>query len=152
MKINENGLNLIKSFEGLSLSPYHDDIDPPSICTIGYGTIMYENGEYVKLTDPDITEQRAVELLQWEVTDKAKQIDPLLRDDLTGNQFAALISFSYNLGVGSLKQSTLRKKVNINPLDPTIKDEFAKWVYSDGVKVSGLIRRRKAEADLYLTS
>ena len=81
MKINENGLNLIKSFEGLSLSPYHDDIDPPSICTIGYGTIMYENGEYVKLTDPDITEQRAVELLQWEVTDKAKQIDPLLRDD-----------------------------------------------------------------------
>ena len=60
-----------------------------------------------------------------------------------------MVSFAYNLGLGALKGSTLRKKVNINPLDPTIRGEFLKWDMAGGGHVKGLTRRRQAEADLY---
>ena len=153
--INDNCINLIKSFEGLSLKAYHDSIDKPGVDTIGYGTIMYPpdylRGKKVEVGDPDINEEQATAFLKWEVTLKSQDIDPLLRDDLTPNQFGALVSFSYNLGSGALKGSTLRQKVNANPNDPTIRDEFVKWIYSNGQKINGLLRRRKAEADLYFT-
>jgi lysozyme len=153
--VNDACIKLIKSFEGLSLKVYHGAADKPGIDTIGYGSIQYPpdymQGKMVKLGDPDITEARAESFLKWEIDQKTKAIDFLLRDDLSANQFAALISFTYNLGEGALKQSTLRLKVNTNPHDPTIRDEFAKWVHSNGKKVAGLVRRRKAEADLYFT-
>lgn len=149
--VNDKCVSLIKSFEGLSLKAYHDSIDKSEVDTIGYGSIMYENGKPVRVGDPDITEPRAAELLMWEVNQKAKLLDPLLRDDLTPNQFAALISFAYNLGAGALKGSTLRKKVNANPSDTTITQEFQKWIYADGKKLNGLLRRRTAEAALYFT-
>ncbi|MBI1768398.1 MAG: lysozyme [Bacteroidetes bacterium] len=151
--INDNCINLIKSFEGLELKPYHGAADLPNIFTIGYGTIKYPpyymRGKMVALTDPPITETLAADFLKYEMTQKSASIDPLLRDDLTPNQFGSLISFAYNLGEGALKQSTLRVKVNANPFDPTIRDEFAKWVHSNGKVQPGLVRRRKAEADLY---
>lgn len=103
----------------------------------------------VALTDPPITEAQAENFLFYEVSQKSAAIDLLLRDDLTPNQYGALVSFAYNLGDGTLKQSTLRTKVNLNPADPTIRDEFMRWVHSNGEVVQGLIRRRKAEADLY---
>ncbi len=152
--INDNCINLIKSFEGLLLKPYHGEADRPDIFTIGYGTIKYPpyylNGKYVSLFDAPITEQQATDFLKYEVQQKSKVIDPLLRDDLTANQFAALMSFTYNLGEGSLKQSTLRAKVNKNPLDPTIKDEFMKWVNANGKKVTGLVFRRAQEYATYI--
>lgn len=149
--VNKACIDLIKEREGLSLKAYHDAIDKPSVDTIGFGSILYENGTPVKVGDPDITVERAIELLTWEVNLKAKLIDPLLRDDLTPNQFAALVSFAYNLGEGALKGSTLRKKVNANPNDPTISQEFEKWIFSDGKKVNGLLLRRRAETKLYFT-
>lgn len=153
--VNTNCINLIKKFEGLELKPYHGAADRPNVFTIGYGTIQYPptymSGKAVALSDPAITEQQATDFLTYEVTQKAQQIDLLLRDDLTPNQFGALISFAYNLGAGSLKQSTLRAKVNANPKDPSIKDEFLKWVYANGQKVQGLVTRRTAEANLYFT-
>jgi lysozyme len=103
----------------------------------------------VALTDPPITEAQAENFLHYEVSQKSATIDLLLRDDLSSNQFGALVSFAYNLGDTALKQSTLRMKVNKNPVDPTIRDEFMRWVHSNGAVVEGLIRRRKAEADLY---
>ena len=103
----------------------------------------------VALTDPPITEAQAENFLHYEVSQKSAAIDLLLRDDLSSNQFGALISFAYNLGDTALKQSTLRMKVNKNPVDTTIRDEFMRWVHSNGAVVEGLIRRRKAEADLY---
>jgi lysozyme len=72
-------------------------------------------------------------------------------DTITQNQFNALVSFAYNLGAQSLKGSTLLKKVNANPNDPTIAVEFLKWVNAGGRKVAGLVRRREAEANLYFT-
>ncbi len=152
--INDTCINLIKSFEGLILHPYHGAADRPDVFTIGYGTIQYPpyylRGKMVALTDPHpITEAQAESFLFYEVSQKSAAIDLLLRDDLTPNQYGALVSFAYNLGDGALKQSTLRKKVNLNPADPTIRDEFMRWVHSNGEVVPGLIRRRKAEADLY---
>jgi len=151
--INDNCIRLIIEFEGFSAKAYHDSIDKPGIDTIGYGTIQYPpeylHGKMVKVGDPDITKEQAFDFLKWEVNLKLQGIDPLLRDDLTLNQFGALVSFAYNLGVGALKGSTLRRKVNENLKEPTIKDEFVKWIYSDGKPLEGLRRRRKAEAELY---
>lgn len=146
--INKKCIELIKSFEGLFLKPY---LCPASVATIGYGTIKYPNGVKVKLTDAAITEYQALDYLMFEINQKAKAIDPMLREDLKENQFAALISFAYNLGEGALRSSTLLKKVNANPLDESIKSEFEKWVYADGKKLPGLLRRRKAEAELYFS-
>jgi lysozyme len=146
--VNKACIDIIKSFEGLFLKPY---LCPASVATIGYGTIKYPNGTKVRLTDPAITEAKAMEYLMFEIDQKSKAIDPMLREDLTGNQFAALISFAYNLGEGALRQSTLLKKVNANPLDTQIRGEFQKWIYADGKKLNGLLRRRNAEADLYFS-
>jgi lysozyme len=154
--VNSKCIDLIKSFEGLSLKAYHGKVDPAGVDTIGYGTIVYPptymGGKRVKVGDPNITEAQAIEFLKWEVELKTKAVDLLLRDDLTGNQFGALISFTYNLGEGALKGSTLRKKVNKNPNDPTIEQEFLKWDMASGQHVSGLQRRRAAEAKLYFTA
>ena len=68
---------------------------------------------------------------------------------LTQNQFDALVSFVYNLGGGAFNGSTLRKKVIANPDDPSIRNEFMKWVNAGGKRVQGLVNRRAAEADLY---
>jgi len=73
----------------------------------------------------------------------------LVKSNLNENQFSALVSFAYNLGIGSLKSSTLLKKLNINPKDPTIFNEFLRWNKAGGKEVSGLTRRRQAEANLY---
>jgi len=146
--VNQKCIDLIKSFEGLFLKPY---FCPANVCTIGYGTIKYPNGTRVRITDVAITEAKAMEYLMFEIDQKSKAIDPMLREDLTGSQFGALISFAYNLGEGALRQSTLLKKVNANPLDAQIRNEFQKWIYADGKKLNGLLRRRNAEADLYFS-
>lgn len=156
ISVSKKCIQLIKYFEGLRLSPYHGDADPPNVFTIGYGTIKYPpdyfNGKKVELTDPSITEPQAADFLYYFVRQKALAIDPFLRDDLTENQYAALISFAYNLGEGALRSSTLLKKLTVNPKDVTIRDEFMKWVHGEGgVVLEGLKRRRKEEADLYFT-
>lgn len=153
--VNDACVNLIKSFEGLSLKPYHGVADRPDVFTVGFGSIRYPpyylRGKPVALNDPPITQEQAIDFLKYEITQKSIAIDPLLRDDLTPNQFAALLSFAYNLGEGALKMSTLRSKVNNNPKDPSIKDEFVKWIISNGQKQFGLLRRRLAEWNLYNT-
>ena len=146
--VNQKCIDIIKSFEGLFLKPY---LCPANVATIGYGTIRYPNGTKVRMTDVAITEAKAMEYLMFEINQKSRAIDPMLREDLTGNQFAALISFAYNLGEGALRKSTLLKVVNATPLSPQIRTEFQKWIYADGKKLNGLLRRRNAEADLYFS-
>jgi lysozyme len=153
IKIDDGCINLIKSFEGFSSNAYHGEVDPPGVDTIGYGTILYPptymEGKRVKVGDPMINTAKATEFLKWEVMKKTEGVDMLIRDDLTVNQFGALVSFAYNVGLGALKGSTLRKKVNANPNDPTIRAEFMKWDMANGAHIKGLARRRQAEADLY---
>ena len=87
-----------------------------------------------------------------ETADKfAADVDKLIKSKLTQNQFNALVSFAFNLGITSLGRSTLLKKVNINPNDPTIANEFAKWNKAGGKVVNGLTKRRAVEAKLYFS-
>jgi lysozyme len=65
------------------------------------------------------------------------------------NQYDALVSFVFNLGIGAFRKSTLLKKIQANPNDPAIRAEFMKWVNAGGKPLKGLITRRAAEADLY---
>jgi lysozyme len=140
--------SLIKDFEGASLNAYADPIGIP---TIGYGTIAYPDGTKVKLGDT-ITQEQADEYLEYEVNEKAKGVQKAIdTDTLTQGQMDALVSFAYNLGIGNLRSSTLFKKAKLYPNDPTIRDEFDKWVRAGGQILKGLVRRRKAEADLYFS-
>ncbi|MFD1770856.1 lysozyme [Sphingobacterium suaedae] len=149
MKTGNKGLSLIKSFEGFYSKPY---LDPVGIPTIGYGVIKYPNGKKVTIKDAPITEETASDLLA-QLLEQAyeKEVSRLVKVPLNQNQFDALVSFTYNLGSSNLSKSTLLKKVNKNPCDPTIANEFSKWVNAGGKKLAGLVRRRKAESDLYFS-
>jgi len=145
-KISENGINLIKRFEGFSSKPY---LCPAKICTIGYGATFYPNGKKVTMADKAVTEAEGVELLKSMLIKFEQYVDSYCIDKITQNQFDALVSFCYNLGPANLKASTLLKKVNKNPNDETIRAEFMKWTKASNKVLKGLVVRRQAEADLY---
>jgi lysozyme len=147
-KISKRGIELIKKFEGLKLKPYLCSAGVP---TIGYGNTFYENGKKVQLSDPVISQERADQLLSFTLSSFEKYVDSYCRDDISQNQFDALVSFCFNLGPNSLKSSTLLKKVNANPSDPTIKDEFLKWTKAGGRVLKGLVLRRTAESECYFS-
>jgi lysozyme len=148
LKLSQKGLELIKQFEGLSLTPY---VCAGGINTIGYGNTYYTNGKKVTLKDPKITQKQAEELLKHSLSTYEKAVDSFCRDDISQPQFDALVSFAYNLGTVALQKSTLIKKVNANPKDVTIADEFLKWNKAGGRVLVGLTRRRQAEANLYFS-
>lgn len=152
-------IELIKQFEGLFLTAY---LCPAGVPTIGFGTIQYPDGSKVKIGDI-CTVAAANEYLQFEVAQKSKAVADMLRYTIvTQHQFNALVSFAYNLGAHALKQSTLLKKLLVNPNDYSIAHyktiagkpvidscEFLRWVRADGKVLNGLVRRRVVEADLY---
>jgi lysozyme len=146
MKISENGLNLIKEFEGFRSAPYLDAVGVP---TIGYGATYYPNGKKVTMNDIPISEKQATDLLRNMVVVYENAVDALVVPLINQNQFDALVSFTYNLGKGALKSSTLLKRVNANPNDPDIKNQFNKWVKAGGRTLQGLVKRRAKEANLY---
>jgi len=147
-KLSQKGLDLIKQFEGLKLKPY---LCPAGIPTLGFGNTYYPDGTKVKLTDPAITQEKAEELLKFLLVSYEKAVDSFCRDDISQGNFDALTSFAYNLGTGALQKSTLIKKVNLNPKDVTIADEFLKWNKSNGTVLKGLTLRRQAEANIYFS-
>lgn len=137
--INAAGLALIKESEGLMLKAYQDAV---GVWTIGYGS----TGEHVHPGDV-ITEARAEELLR---DDLARFEDYVATncDPCTDNQFAALVSFAFNLGNESLKTSTLRRK-HMEGDYAGAAGEFGKWVNAGGRVLPGLVKRRAKEAQLY---
>lgn len=146
MKLGSKGLELIKSFEGFYSKPY---LDPIGIPTIGYGATYYPNKKKVTMKDKPLTEKEASDLLKEMMITYENDVKRLVKRELNQNQFDALVSFTYNLGGTNLGKSTLLKKVNANPCDKTIKDEFLKWNKAGGKVLNGLTRRRNAEAELY---
>lgn len=148
MIISQNGLNLIKRFEGFSSKPY---LCPANIPTIGYGNTFYEDGIRVTLNDEPISEERANELLQF-IANKnfSYYVSKAVKVPINQNQFDALVSFAYNLGNGSLQQSTLLRKLNESDVLGAA-DEFLKWNKSGGKILSGLTKRRTAERELFLS-
>jgi lysozyme len=147
-QVNKAGIDLIKSFEGLYLKPYLDSVGVP---TIGYGTIAYPDGTKVTIDDAEITEDQAVEYLTFEINEKAKGVTRYVTVPINDNQFAALVSFAYNLGLGSLQKSTLLKLLNAGDVSGAA-DEFLKWNKAGGKVLAGLTRRREAERSLFLQS
>lgn len=131
--------DLVKQFEGCRLDSYRD---LGGVWTIGYGcTDGVTGGMSVSQEDADIMLADALE-------EKAGGVDNLLTVDLTANQAAALISFSYNVGLGNLKSSTLLRLVNAGTFADVPK-QFLRWSNVNGQMVRGLLRRRQAEADLW---
>ena len=147
MKVNKQGIQLVKSFEGCFLNAY---LCPAKVWTIGYGNTKYQNGTAVKQGDK-ITQEQAETLLSDILAEFSKGVSKLIKSELNDNQFSALVSFAFNLGVGALSKSTLLKKVNANPNDKTIESEFMKWVSAGGKRLNGLVRRRTAESNLYFS-
>ncbi len=147
MKVNKQGIQLVKSFEGCFLNAY---LCPAKVWTIGYGNTKYQNGTAVKQGDK-ITQEQAEALLSDILAEFSKDVSKLIKVELNDNQFSALVSFTFNLVVGSLSKSTLLKKVNANPNDKTIESEFMKWVSAGGKRLNGLVRRRTAESNLYFS-
>lgn len=147
-EISDACINLVKSFEGFFSKPY---LCPAKVPTIGYGTILYPNGKKVTLQDKPCTEAEAIEWMRYELNQKAKEVDAMAIDAVNQHQFDSLVSFAYNCGSNALKNSTILKRVNANPNDPTITDAFMMWVKADGAILQGLVRRRKAEAALYFS-
>ena len=141
------GIPIIKKFEGLRLTSY---LCPAGVWTIGYGSTFYENGSKVQEGEK-ITIDRADGLLINTVRLFEKSVKGLVKSSINENQLGALTSFAFNLGVGNFKASTLLKKVNKNPSDPMIRDEFMKWNKAGGKVLNGLTRRREAEANLYFS-
>lgn len=145
MKPSINAINLIKEFEGFYPTSY---LCPANVETIGFGTVRYKNGNKVKLGET-ITIKEAEDELMFEL----EKIATNIKAKVNQNQFDALCSFTYNLGIGALLNSTLYKKVRLNPEDQTIKDEFLRWnkarVGGKLVVLRGLTRRRIAESNLY---
>ena len=148
MKISENGLKLIKKFEGLSLKPY---LCSAGIPTIGFGNTFYENMKKVTLQDETITEERADSLFNFLVTTNyVNVVNRLVIVDINQNQFDALVSFVYNLGSGNFEKSTLLKKVNQEDFIGASL-EFEKWNRASGKVLNGLTKRRLAEKELFLS-
>ena len=146
MKLNSKGYDLIVKHEGLSLKPY---LCPAKIPTIGYGNTYYSNGKRVTLLDEPITKEYALEIFKEIANRFAKAVSKLVVVPLNQNQFNALVSFAYNVGMANFQKSTLLKKVNKNKDDISIELEFNKWVYAKGVKLNGLVKRRKDESNIY---
>jgi lysozyme len=146
MKINQLGIDLIKQFEGCKLSPYKCSA---GVATIGYGSTFYPNNIRVQMSDKPITKEYAEELLKSNLKVFEDGVSRYVKSKINSNQFSALVSFAFNLGVGNLAKSTLLKLVNKNPSDPAINLEFMKWNKANGKVLAGLTRRRQAESELY---
>lgn len=147
-KTSQAGIDLIKSFEGLRTKPY---LCSAGIPTIGYGATFYMDGTKVSMNDLPLTEEGAEKLLRYHLQVFEKYVDTYTTDIINQSQFDALVSFTFNLGPNNLKNSTLLRKVNAKPSDPTIREEFLKWNKAGGKVLAGLTRRREAEAKLYFT-
>jgi lysozyme len=145
MKLNKEGADLIKEFEGCKLKAYQCSAKK---WTIGYGNTFYEDGSPV-LPGHAITQDKANKLFELIADEFAGKVAKLVTSNVTPNQFGALVSFAYNCGVVNLQKSTLLKKVNANHNDPSIKAEFMKWNKANSKVLAGLTRRREAEANLY---
>ena len=139
--INEKGLAIIKESEGLSLIPY--------ICPGGFLSIGYGNRTHAEEFD-SITEEQAEQFLQEDLQDTyyglAITTQHLI---LTDNQWSALVSFVYNVGIGKFIQSTLKRKLQAGDYEGAA-NEFTKWVYAEGKKLNGLVKRREKERSLFL--
>lgn len=150
MTISERGIALIRTFESFRPKAYPDPGTGGEPITIGWGSTFYEDGAKVKMGDV-ISKEKGDWLLRLEASNRSKLVTQLVTSTINQNQFDSLSSMCYNTKPKAFAASTLIKKVNKNPNDPTIADEFMKWINKGTPVEKGLTRRRKAEVALYYT-
>ena len=140
--INEKGLDLIKFWEGCRLEAYRD---VGGVWTIGYGQ-----------TGPDVVEglvidqETADKMLLDALGSVEAAVSACIRTSPSSNQFSALVAFTYNVGIGNFKKSTLLNSVNKNQWESAAVN-FLMWDRVHGTIIPGLSRRREAEAELFRT-
>ena len=140
-EVSEAGVRLVQEFEGCRLDAYRC---PAGIPTIGYGA-----------TGPDIrmgmvwTQEQADARLVEDLARFADGVERLVEVDLSDNQFAAIVSFAFNVGLGALRDSTLLRKLNAGDYEGAA-DQFPRWARAGGRLMPGLSRRRLAERALFL--
>jgi lysozyme len=139
-RIGKAGLDLIKEFEGLKLRAY---LCPAKVWTIGYGS----TGPHVT-AGKVITNAEAEDLLKEDLARFERAVTGFVTVPLTQNQYDALVSFAFNVGISALERSTLLKRVNAKRFDD-VPAEFLKWNRAGGRPLAGLTRRRAAEAALF---
>ena len=139
MNISQEGLGLIKKFEGCELKAYRC---AANVLTIGYGSIkgVTENMQ--------ITKEEADKLLLHEMDEYEGYINDMVTVDLNQNQFDSLVSWVFNLGPSNLRSSTMLKVINENKLEE-VPSQIKRWNKAAGQVKEGLIRRREAEALLF---
>lgn len=140
MKTSQQGLDLIKHFEGFEPKPY---VCSAGKITIGYGHVILPGEDLTVLTQAE-----ALALLARDMEKFEALVHMMVTVDLTQNQFDALVSFCYNCGPANLQKSTLLKHVNANNPERAA-GEFKKWVFAAGKRLRGLERRREAEKKLF---
>jgi lysozyme len=143
--VNDATIKLIKHFEGERLKVYADPIGLP---TVGVGHLV-KPGEKYKLGQM-ITPEESERLLRADLEMAEAAVQRGIKIPLNDNQYGALVSFVFNLGEGNFMRSTLRQKVNQRDWQGAA-SEFGKWVNAGGKRLAGLVRRRKAEAELFLS-
>jgi len=160
MKTGNEGVALIKEFEGFSANAYPDPKSGGVPYTIGNGTTRYPDGKPVALGDV-CTKEQAEQYLRHDLKKFESAVSAAVNVPLTQGQFDAMVSIVYNVGPGSKakagiimlkdgKPSTLLRKLNAGDYRGAA-DEFLKWV-SPGTKVEGGLRRRRtAERQLFLS-
>lgn len=138
--ISDVGIDLIKKWEGFRSRAY---LDPVGVWTIGYGhTKGVKRGQM-------ITEPEALALLKEEVKTYANAVKEKVTVELNQNQFDALTSFTYNVGIGALSNSTLLKRLNKEQYTAAA-EQLLRWVKGDGRTLPGLVNRRQEERELFL--
>ncbi|MBR1754009.1 lysozyme [bacterium] len=141
MNVSENGLNLIKTFEGCRLTAYKC---PAGVWTIGYGHTGSDVKQGLK-----ISRERADSLLKQDVLVHSNNVSRLVKVPLTQNQFDALVSFEYNVGYANFSKSTMLRLLNQRQYLAAA-NQFDRWIYANRKVLSGLVKRRKAEKTLFL--
>lgn len=147
MNVSQKGIDLIKSFEGLKLEAYPDPATGDDPWTIGYGTTVYPSGKKVSKGDI-ITKNHADYCLNHDVQNFSQGVESLIKVPTTQGQFDAMVSLAYNIGLGAFSKSTLLRKHN-DKCYSCAANQFPLWNKAAGKVMSGLIRRRAAERELY---
>lgn len=141
-ELDEEGFNFLSAEEGLVLHPYRDSKGIP---TIAIGCTFYPSGKKVTMDDPDITKEQAIDIFNGISGDFLNAVGNT-SPNINQNQFNALFSLCWNIGVHGYLTSTARRLVSANPNDPAIGDAFRMWK-----KPIELLARREREIKLYFS-
>lgn len=147
MFMTDEGLDLIRQFEGFRTAAYRD---PVGMWTIGYGHTSMAGAPEVK---PGLTvsEAEAADILARDVDQFARGVRALLRVELSDGQFSALVSFAYNVGVAALRKSSVLTAVNARDF-AAVPRRLQLWTKAGGHVLPGLVKRRAAEAAMFAAS